>query len=213
MKKIIISATLFVGMTLLFTACSGNFLQDVFNLVSGHARSTVKGNETEEYDSSIAMNLTDIEHPCTMGLCTSMEIDDLMNASGVEDLQFPFMSYRLVGTKFSNGSDLTVNNVLTEEDLENFDYRSLINGKFAENNVVAVAVSSTQYYVMSTGNIHLKKVNNNKVVGDFSGNAYFIDIEAEPKLSAEQVSFSGEFKSRVIPVMNWLVNLQQDSIQ
>ena len=65
---------------------------------------------------------------------------------------------------------------------------------------------------MSTGNIHLKKVNHNKVVGDFSGSAYVIDIEAEPKLSEEQVSFSGDFKSRVIPVMDWLVRLQ-DSIQ
>ena len=212
MKKIILSATLFVGMAVLLTACTGDFMQDVFNLISGHASSTVKGNETEEYDSSIAMNLTEIEHPCTMGLSMSMDVDDLMNISGVEDLNFPFMAYRLVGTNFSSGSDLTVNNVLTEEDLEDFDYRSLINGRFAENNVVAVAVSPTQYYVMSTGNIHLKKVKDKKIIGDFSGMAYYIDIEAEPKLSEEQVSFSGDFKSRVIPVMNWLVNLQ-DSIQ
>lgn len=212
MKKFILSASLLIGLAVVFTACTGNFMQDMFNLVSGHASSTVRGSETEEYDSSIAMNLTGIEHPCTMGLCTSMDIDELQNIRSEEDIEFPFMVYRLVGSKFTSGSDLTVNNVLTAEDVEDFDYKSLINGRFAENNVVAVAVSATKFYVMSTGNIHLKKVNNNKVVGDFSGSAYVIDIEAEPKLSEEQVSFSGDFKSRVIPVMDWLVRLQ-DSIQ
>ncbi len=212
MKKIILSASLLIGLAVVFTACTGNFMQDMFNLVSGHASSTVRGSETEEYDSSIAMNLTEIDHPCTIGLCTSMDIDALQNIHSEEDLEFPFMSYRFVGSKLTSGSNLTVNNDLTNVDIENFDYRSLLDGSFAENNVVAVAVSATKFYVMSTGNIHLKKVNNNKVVGDFSGSAYVIDIEAEPKLSEEQVSFSGDFKSRVIPVMDWLVRLQ-DSIQ
>lgn len=212
MKKIILSASLLIGLAVVFTACTGNFMQDMFNLVSGHASSTVRGSETEEYDSSIAMNLTEIDHPCTIGLCTSMDIDALQNIHNEEDLEFPFMSYRFVGSKLTSGSNLTVNNDLTNVDIENFDYRSLLDGSFAENNVVAVAVSATKFYVMSTGNIHLKKVNNNKVVGDFSGSAYVIDIEAEPKLSEEQVSFSGDFKSRVIPVMDWLVRLQ-DSIQ
>lgn len=212
MKKIILSASLLIGLAVVFTACTGNFMQDMFNLVSGHASSTVRGSETEEYDSSIAMNLTEIDHPCTIGLCTSMDIDALQNIHNEEDLEFPFMSYRFVGSKLTSGSNLTVNNDLTNVDIENFDYRSLLDGSFAENNVVAVAVSATKFYVMSTGNIHLKKVNNNKVVGNFSGSAYVIDIEAEPKLSEEQVSFSGDFKSRVIPVMDWLVRLQ-DSIQ
>lgn len=212
MKKIILSASLLIGLVVVFTACTGNFMQDMFNLVSGHASSTVRGSETEEYDSSIAMNLTEIDHPCTIGLCTSMDIDALQNIHNEEDLEFPFMSYRFVGSKLTSGSNLTVNNDLTNVDIENFDYRSLLDGSFAENNVVAVAVSATKFYVMSTGNIHLKKVNHNKVVGDFSGSAYVIDIEAEPKLSEEQVSFSGDFKSRVIPVMDWLVRLQ-DSIQ
>lgn len=212
MKKIILSASLLIGLAVVFTACTGNFMQDMFNLVSGHASSTVRGSETEEYDSSIAMNLTEIDHPCTIGLCTSMDIDALQNIHSEEDLEFPFMSYRFVGSKLTSGSNLTVNNDLTNVDIENFDYRSLLDGSFAENNVVAVAVSATKFYVMSTGNIHLKKVNHNKVVGDFSGSAYVIDIEAEPKLSEEQVSFSGDFKSRVIPVMDWLVRLQ-DSIQ
>lgn len=212
MKKFILSASLLIGLAVVFTACTGNFMQDMFNLVSGHASSTVRGSETEEYDSSIAMNLTEIDPPCTIGLCTSMDIDALQNIHSEEDLEFPFMSYRFVGSKLTSGSNLTVNNDLTNVDIENFDYRSLLDGSFAENNVVAVAVSATKFYVMSTGNIHLKKVNNNKVVGDFSGSAYVIDIEAEPKLSEEQVSFSGDFKSRVIPVMDWLVRLQ-DSIQ
>ena len=212
MKKFILSASLLIGLAVVFTACTGNFMQDMFNLVSGHASSTVRGSETEEYDSSIAMNLTEIDHPCTIGLCTSMDIDALQNIHNEEDLEFPFMSYRFVGSKLTSGSNLTVNNDLTNVDIENFDYRSLLDGSFAENNVVAVAVSATKFYVMSTGNIHLKKVNHNKVVGDFSGSAYVIDIEAEPKLSEEQVSFSGDFKSRVIPVMDWLVRLQ-DSIQ
>lgn len=212
MKKIILSAAFLVGMAVVMISCSGNFVQDVFNLVDGRASSTIDGEGTRDYSSSVAMYDDETDNPSVIGLATSMDVDVLMNISGEEDLEFPFMVYRVVGSDFSSGNQFSVNNVLTEEDVENFDYRSLINGDLADNHLVGVAVSPTQFYIMNSGTITLNKVKANKIIGEFSGTAYKLDIEATPKLSDKTVTFSGDFKSRVIPMMDWLRN-QRDSIR
>ena len=212
MKKIILSAAFFVGMAFVMISCSGNFVQDVFNLVDGRASSTIDGEGTRDYSSSVAMYDDETDNPSVIGLATSMDVDVLMNISGEEDLEFPFMVYRVVGSDFSSGNQFSVNNVLTEEDVENFDYRSLINGELADNHLVGVAVSPTQFYIMNSGTITLNKVKANKIIGEFSGTAYKLDTEATPKLSDKTVTFSGDFKSRVIPMMDWLRN-QRDSIR
>lgn len=207
MRNFFIVVAALVGMFFV-VSCSGNFVQDVFNLVDGHATSTIGEEGTRDYSSSVAMYYDETDNPCVIGLATSMDVDELMNASSIEDLEFPFLAYRVAGSNLTSGSQFSVNNVLTEEDVENFDYKSLINGDFAGNHVVGVAVSPTKFYIMNTGNIKLTKVKSNKVVGEFSGNAYEIDTEATPKLSEKTVSLSGDFKSRVIPMMEWLRNLQ-----
>ena len=199
-------------MAVVMISCSGNFVQDVFNLVDGRASSTIDGEGTRDYSSSVAMYDDETDNPSVIGLATSMDVDVLMNISGEEDLEFPFMVYRVVGSDFSSGNQFSVNNVLTEEDVENFDYRSLINGDLADNHLVGVAVSPTQFYIMNSGTITLNKVKANKIIGEFSGTAYKLDIEATPKLSDKTVTFSGDFKSRVIPMMDWLRN-QRDSIR
>ena len=211
MKKIFLVVALFASAAL-FCSCGDNLLQGMFELVSGNATSTVGGEGSEEYTSSIVMLDEDAPTPFAIGLAMSMEVDDLLNIGSVDDLKFPFMAYRLVGRTLSSGDKLTVNNYLTNEDLVDFDYKCLLNGKFADNHVVGIAVSPTKFYVMSTGTIKLSKVTKTKIVGSYSGRAYVIDTEATPMLSEEQVDMSGEFKSRVTPMMGWLKNLQEDAL-
>jgi len=212
MKKMIVSATLFVGLAIVVISCSGNFMQDVFNLVSGRATCTIDGEGTREYESSVVMYYNETESPCAIGLATSMDVDALQSVSDENDLEFPFLVYRIVGSNLSEGNSFTVNNVLTEEDVADFDYKSLINGEFVGNQLVGVAVSPTKFYIMNSGTINLTKVKSKKILGNFSGTAYVIDTEATPKLSDKTVSLSGDFKSKVIPMMGWLSNLQ-DTIQ
>jgi hypothetical protein len=211
MKKLFLAVALFVGATV-FCSCGDNFLQDMFELVSGNATTTIEGEGTSEYTSSIAMYDEDAPKPFLIGLAMSMDVNDLLSIGSADDLKFPFMAYRLVGRTFSSGDKFSVNNYLTEEDLVDFDYKCLLNGKFAGNHVVGIAVSPTKFYIMSTGTIKLTKVTKNKITGTYSGRAYMIDTEATPMLSAEQVDISGEFKSRVTPMMGWLKNLQDQAL-
>ena len=211
MKKIFLAVALFVGATV-FCSCGDNFLQGMFELVSGNATSSVGGGATEEYTSSIVMLDEDAPSPFAIGMAMSMDVNDLLSLGSVEDLEFPFMAYRLVGRTFSSGDKITVNNYLTEADLVDFDYKCLLNGKFAGNHVVGIAVSPTKFYVMSTGSIKLTKVTKTKSVGSYSGRAYVIDLDATPMLAEEQVDMSGEFKSRVTPMMGWLKNLQDQAL-
>ena len=117
----------------------------------------------------------------------------------------------MIGDNLESRATLSVNNVLTNEDLDNFDYRSLLNGQFANSQVIGYAVSPTKFYVMKSGSIHLTKVNKNKVVGSFEGKAYFINTEATPMLSENVVDISGSFKSRVVPMLKWLQELQEQT--
>jgi len=213
MKKILTTLAVIAGV-ILFTSCGDNFMQDVFDLVSGDATTTVQDNETgggneTDYTSSIAMFNDDDDNPFTIGLSMTIDIDDLINLRDAENITFPFMCYRFVGDIHSNQS-LAVNNVLTNEDVEDFDYHWLLNGKFANNHIVGIAVSDTKFYIMSTGSISLDKVTKTKVTGAFSGSAYLLDLNATPKLSEEQFPISGTFKSRVVSMFEWIEDLQDE---
>lgn len=197
-----------IACAIICCSCGDDFLQGLFELVSGNATSSINGEKGDEYTSSIAM-FQDASNPAVLGLSMSIDVEDLMNLSNVDDMEFPFLSYRITGNVASN-KQYYVKNELTEADLENFDYKWLINGKFADNNIVSVAVSDRKFYIMSSGTIDVKKVSKTKVKGSYSGIAYFIDLDATPMLSDELVTLSGEFTSRVIPMMKWLQELQAE---
>lgn len=207
MKKVFLIIAVSVT-AVLFSSCSDNFVQDVFDLVSGKASITTADGHADEFPSSIAMFDNDVTTPYVVGMSMAIDVNELISSGSVEDVDYPFMGYRIVGDNIKSGTTFTVNNVLTNEDLDNFDYRSLLNGEFANNQVIGYAISPTLFYVMSTGSIHLTKVNKNKVVGSFEGTAYVINTEATPRLSENLVNISGSFKSRVVPMMKWLKDLQ-----
>ena len=212
MKKIITVLVTFASV-ILFSSCTDDIMQEVFDLVSGNATTTITDNDssdTDEYTSSIVMFNKKESNPYAIGLSSSIDINELMNIDDADDLKFPFMCYRFTGN-LRSGQTLTVNNILTNEDVEDFDYHWLLNGKFSANHVVGIAVSASKFYIMSNGTINLNKVTKNKVTGSFSGSAYVLDLDATPKLSDEQVSISGNFKSRVTPMMGWMEKLQEEA--
>ncbi len=211
MKKLFVLVALFSG-AMLFTSCGDDFAQNVFDMVSGNANVTYSEGNDEDFSSSIVMYDREASHPYALGVSMNMDIDQLLNTTSADQIQFPCMAYRLVGSEFSSGTDLTVNNVLTEAELNDFSYQSLMNGRFAENHVVGIALNEHQFYVMSTGQIHIAKVNISKIEGSFEGNAYLIDVTNgdNPTISTELYPISGSFKSRVIPMLPWLANLQSE---
>lgn len=185
-------------------------MQEMFELVSGKSSVTVGDDYSDEFSTSIAM-FGEAETPYVLGMSMEVDVNKLIASGSVEEIDYPFMCYRFVGDNLKKGATLTVNNVLTDEDLVNFDYRSMLNGQFANNQVVCYAISPSEFYVMKTGSIHLTKVNKSKVVGSFEGTAYFINTEATPVLSETLVDISGSFKSRVVPMMKWLKDLQEQT--
>lgn len=209
MRKIFLPIAILVC-ALFLSSCGDNLLQDMFEMVSGNATATVNGVETEEFSSSIAMFENKKADPVLTSLSMNIDIDVLMNLSSEGEISFPFLGYRLVGNNLTSNVTLKVDNTLTDEDMVDFDYTSLIDGKFAENQVIGLALSKTQFYVMKTGDVKLSKVSNKKVSGSYSGTAYFIDLEADPVLAEEEVPFEGTFTSRIIPLMNWLRELQNE---
>ena len=206
MKKFVL-AILAVSIAFLLTSC-GDFWENMFGKITGTATVTVNG-EKSEYSSSIAMKGTNASVPFYVGLAMDMDISDLMEIGSADEIEFPMMSYRITGSDLKSGTTLTVNNVLTEEDLVDFDYTTMISGKFADSQVVGIATSATKFYIMSTGTFKLDKVKKTKASGSFSGRAYVIDRTAEPMLAEEQVSISGTFVSRVVPMMAWVKRLQE----
>ena len=209
MKKIFLVVAVFAG-ALLFSSCGDDPLQEMFELVSGKSSVTVGDGYSDEFSTSIAM-FGEAETPYVLGMSMEIDVNKLIASGSVEEIDYPFMCYRFVGDNLKKGATLTVNNVLTDEDLDNLDYRSLLNGQFANNQMVCYAISPSEFYVMKTGSIHLTKVNKSKVVGSFEGTAYFINTEATPVLSETLVDISGSFKSRVVPMMKWLNDLQEQT--
>ena len=212
MKKLFVLMAVLTGMVL-FTSCEDMF-ENILDKLTGNATAVVGGvgggeSVEQNYTSSIVMFDKDATPQYAVGLSMTMDIDDLLSIDDVEDLQFPFLVYRVVGDNIKSGSSFTVNNTLTEADLKDFDYQSLISGEFSESNLVGIAVSPSKFYIMQTGTISLSKVNKTKVVGSFAGEAYLIDLDADPMLEPEMVPMSGSFTSRITDIVKWLIKIQE----
>ena len=210
MKKIFLFVAVLAGMTV-FTSCE-NMFNNIIDKITGNASSIIGSGDTaveQEYTASIIMFEKNADPQYAVGLSMVMDIEELLNIDELEDLQYPFLVYRVVGNKIKKGSTFTVNNTLTEEDLKDFDYESLISGQFSENNLVGIAVNTHEFYIMNTGTISLSKVTSSKVVGSFTGSAYKIDLDNEHQMiSPELVPMSGNFTSRVTNLLKWLMDLQ-----
>lgn len=198
---------------ILFTSCE-NMFENILNKLTGNATTIVGGSDgidpvEQEYTSSIVMFDKEATPQYAVGLSMKMDIEDLLSIDDVEDLQFPFLVYRVVGDKIKSGSSFTVDNTLTEADLKDFDYQALISGDFSENNLVGIAVSPSKFYIMHTGTISLSKVNMTKMVGSFTGEAYVIDFDADPVLAPDPVPMSGSFTSRITDMLKWLIKIQE----
>lgn len=206
MRKFVVAAVAFCAVVL-FASCS-DFWDDLFGNITGSATSVVNSGGETEYASSIVMKGTNASVPFYVGMAMNMDVSELMKIENENQITYPIFCYRLSGDNLKSGATLTVNNVLTEEDLADFRYTDMIGGKFSENQVVGIAESDSKFYVMSTGTIKLDKVKKAKVTGSYTGSAYVIDRNAEPMLSEEQVTISGTFVSRVVPMMAWINRLQ-----
>ena len=210
MKKLFLIIAVFAG-AVFFSSCGDDPLQEMFDLISGKGSVNTSDGNIDDFPSSIAMFGENTSTPYVLGMSMEIDVNKLISSGSVEDVEYPFMCYRMVGDNIESRATLSVDNVLTNEDLDNLDYRSLLNGQFANNQMVCYAISPSEFYVMKTGSIHLTKVNKSKVVGSFEGTAYFINTEATPVLSETLVDISGSFKSRVVPMMKWLNDLQEQT--
>ncbi|MBR0078478.1 MAG: hypothetical protein IJP72_08795 [Bacteroidales bacterium] len=206
MKKIVL-AILAISATFFFVSCS-DFFDDLFGNVKGEATAVINGGTESKFASSIVMQGTNDSVPFYVGLAMNMDVKDLMKIENENQVEYPVFCYRFSGNDIKSGVTLTANNTLTEEDLVDFRYTDMISGKFANNQVIGIAESDTKFYVMSSGTIQIDNVKKNKITGSYSGNAYVIDRNAEPMLSEEQVTISGTFVSRIVPMMAWINGLQ-----
>ena len=205
MKKIVLTVLAFSA-AFLFTSCN-SLWEDTFGRISGSAIVNVGGGKSE-FVSSIVMFDKEATPEYAVGLGSVMTVGELMDIESENDVVYPVFCYRFTGNNIKSGEVLTANNVLTEEDLADFDYTSVINGKFSDNQIIGYAESDTKFYIMSTGTIKLDKVKKAKVTGSFTGYAYVIDRNNTPMLAEEQVEFNGTFVSRVTPLMPWVDRIQ-----
>ena len=206
MKKIVL-AILAISATFFFVSCS-DFFDDLFGNVKGEATAVINGGTESKFASSIVMQGTNDSVPFYVGLAMNMDVKDLMKIENENQVEYPVFCYRFSGNDIKSGVTLTANNTLTEEDLVDFRYTDMISGKFANSQVIGIAESDTKFYVMSSGTIKIDNVKKNKITGSYSGSAYVIDRNAEPMLSEEQVTISGTFVSRIVPMMAWINGLQ-----
>lgn len=208
MKKIVL-AVLAISATFLFVSCS-DFFDDLFGNVKGEATVIINSGAESKFSSSIVMQGTNDSVPFCVGLAMNMDVKELMKIENADQVEYPVFCYRFSGNDIKSGATLTANNTLTEEDLADFRYTDMISGKFADSQVIGIAESDTKFYVMSSGTIQIDNVKKNKISGSYSGSAYVIDRNATPMLSEEQVTISGTFVSRVVPMMTWINRLQNN---
>lgn len=208
MKKIVL-AVLAISATFLFVSCS-DFFDDLFGNVKGEATVIINSGAESKFSSSIVMQGTNDSVPFYVGLAMNMDVKELMKIENADQVEYPVFCYRFSGNDIKSGATLTANNTLTEEDLVDFRYTDMISGKFADSQVIGIAESDTKFYVMSSGTIQIDNVKKNKISGSYSGSAYVIDRNATPMLSEEQVTISGTFVSRVVPMMTWINRLQNN---
>lgn len=212
MKKVLFSL---VVCSFILSSCSENFIEDLFDKVDGSATSTITDNagsiDQLDYSNSIVVFDKQATNPYALGLSMNMAFADLTMIEDENDLGFPLMTYRFLGKKFKSGDIIKIDNTLTNEDLVNFDYKSLLNGQYADKNIIGVAVSDSKFYIMQNGTATLTKVKTTKIKGEYSGRAYVISIvDGNPVLGDELVQLSGSFVSRIIPKMAWLDDLQSE---
>lgn len=212
MKKVLFAL---VVCTFVLTSCSENFVEDLFDKVDGSATSTITDNggsiNQVDYSNSVVILDKKATNPYALGISMSMAFTDLSLIEDEDDLEFPFMVYRFLGEKFKSGDIFRIDNTLTNEDLVDFDYKSLLNGQYANKNIIGLAVSDSKFYIMQNGTATLTKVKPTKIKGEYSGKAYVINIvDGKAVLEEELVQLSGSFISRIIPKMAWLDNLQSE---
>ena len=112
MKKTLLPLVL-LALTLLFTSCD-NGINGLLELFTGDATSVVNGDSEDKYTSSIIMFNENSDPTYAIGLATAMDVTELVHISGVKDLEFPFLTYRLVHNNLSANTRLEVENTLTE---------------------------------------------------------------------------------------------------
>ena len=215
MKKLFFTMAVIAG-AMFFASCDDETVQEVMTEITGKAAVVVgeqnDGDEEVHFSASMAMTKegTEKANPYTIGLAMSMSINDLLNIRDSNAIIFPMMAYRITG-RVSQGASYTVENYLTTDDVLDFDYRSLFNGKFAGAQLVGIAMSKTKFYVMKTGTIDITEVTTAKICGTFSGTAYTIDREQNPSIDVHtSVPFSGSFQSRLHGMITWIEDLQEE---
>ena len=216
MKKLFFTMAVIAG-AMIFASCDDETVQEVMAEITGKAAVTVgeqseTGDDEVHFSASMAMTKegTEKANPYTIGLAMSMSINDLLNIRDSNAIIFPMMAYRLTGRVYE-GATYTVENYLTAEDVLDFDYRSLFNGKFAGAQLVGIAVSKTKFYVMKTGTISITEVTTSKICGDFTGTAYTIDRQQDPSIDVTaSVPFSGYFQSRLHGMIQWIEDMQDE---
>ncbi|MBP5241677.1 MAG: hypothetical protein J6Z26_07215 [Bacteroidales bacterium] len=218
MKKLFLTIAVIAG-AMFFASCEEEAMQEIVAEITGKAACTIGGGEEggeslEEvsFSSSMAMSKEDFEkaNQYTIGLAMKMTINQLLHLDDSTSIIFPMLAYRLTGT-VNTGDVFTVNNALSPADTVDFDYRSLIDGKFAGRQLVGVAVSKSKFYLMKSGTITITETNDSKIVGEFDGRAYTIDLNANPKVDfAQSVAFSGSFQSRWTTMLGWIINMQNE---
>ena len=217
MKKLFLTMAVIAG-AMIFASCDEEAVQELVAEITGKAACSMgdgnEGSQLEQvsFSSSMAMSKEDADkaNMYTIGLAMSMSINDLIHLQDSNSIVFPMLAYRLTGN-VSAGDVFTVNNALSPADTVDFDYRSLIDGKFAGKQLVAVAMSKSKFYLMKSGNITITEKSDSKIAGTFDGRAYTIDLNNSPKVDfSESITFTGSFQSRWTTMLGWIINMQNE---
>ena len=207
MRKTLLFMVVLAGMVL--ASCDDPFFNQVLNKITGTATVTIGEGPEQQFTASLAVIEDDLQPQYAVGLSSVMTIEQALEVDGEEDLIFPFMFYRLVGDSIATGVTFTVDNTLTNEDLQNFDYHTLLTGEYGDSQVLGVAASPDLFYVMKTGTISISQVTNKKLIGTFTGMAYVIDLTVDPILTGDLVPVSGSFSSGLTDILMWLLEMQE----
>lgn len=207
MRKTLLFMVVLAGMVL--ASCDDPFFNQVLNKITGTATVTIGEGPEQQFTASLAVIEDDLQPQYAVGLSSVMTIEQALEVDGEEDLIFPFMFYRLVGDSIATGVTFTVDNTLTNEDLQNFDYHTLLTGEYGDSQVLGVAASPDLFYVMKTGTISISQVTNKKLIGTFTGTAYVIDLTVDPILTGDLVPVSGSFSSGLTDILMWLLEMQE----
>ncbi len=212
MKKLFLIMAICAG-AMFFCACDeeNDLLETIVGEITGNGKASIGDPnivEQPKFTASLAM-ISDEEESTekaanyVIGMGANLGIEQLLNLSGLDGLTFPFMAYRFTGV--STGTR-TLSNPLTSEEILNFNYQSLFSDSFKDN-FVAVAMSDSIFYVMTSGTINVTTMDENKITADFSGRAQRINRhEGVAQLFGSNFEFSGQFSSRRSKLFSWLAS-------